>query len=151
MLMVLMCQTRAYVSFFISRDLSVLHADVQMCQECSSTSRHKAMRAHYTECRLFALEGWWRWSPTVTVILCVATFVYRSSTVFPAVRSWQAFQVGRIQQCPMIHVANSGSPPHLFTTWTQSPCSILNITWRVYVCVRACVFPTVLAAWFPYE
>lgn len=36
---------------FISHDLSVLHADEQMCQERSSTLRHKATFTDYTGCR----------------------------------------------------------------------------------------------------
>lgn len=67
-------------------------------------------------------------SECACVYWCVC--VCWSCSVFPAVRSWQALQVAKVRRSPMIHEANSGSPPHLFTTWTQSSCSMLNITWQ---------------------
>lgn len=94
-------------------------------------------------------DAWWlQW-----MCVCVCVCMHWKSSIFPAVRSWQPLQASKVQRSPLIHAANSGSPPHLFTTW--SSCAMLNITWQeAYypVCVCVCgwwwwgVFPTALPA-----
>lgn len=133
-------------------------------RRCVSYQESSSFNISYLHClyRMWMISSQWIMAvmPAVSVCVCllVCVCVYGDSSVFPVVRSWQALQEAKVQRSAMIHAANSGSPPHLFTTWTRSSCSVLNITWQkgmpatvcvcVHVCVwgGGCVFPTVLAA-----